>query len=381
MVAFMNFEKIEKWFKDDDVVTIAIVTDNDEVFNLIKSNTDLINPNAEFKQTGENEAYKLLETKDIASAYIINSGENNKIDAKIVYESNISENEKLGLQNLLSEIQFHNTSKEFNLTETEIFDLLSISSVVIEKYESSTTKKYEDSELQLLEYIAYISILITFIVIITYSNQAALEISNEKNSKVMETVITSVTPIVHLWANILALILAALTQVFVIVVSFLICYLMFDTKELFAQLDLEVNGNTIFVAFVSLIFVFLGLTTYIILAMIIGTMTSNLENLNQAVIPLNMLLFIPMYLIIFNLDTPNDSLITTTSFIPLFSPFIMIFRLSNPDLSIFEILASISLSVLLIVLLSWIASRGYKSSLLTFDTNFIGAIKRYIYKS
>ena len=67
-----------------------------------------------------------------------------------------------------------------------------------------------------------------FIIILSYSNQVALEIATEKNSKVMEMVITSVSPIIHLWGKILALIMSALTQVLIVAITIIISYFAFD---------------------------------------------------------------------------------------------------------------------------------------------------------
>ena len=105
-------------------------------------------------------------------------------------------------------------------------------------------------------------------------------------------------------------------------------------------------------------------------------MTTNLENMSHAVMPLNILLFIPMYLIIFNTDTPESSIIKVTSFIPFFSPFTMMLRITTPDILGVEVLASLILSLIVIILMSWIASRSYKSLLLSFDISIIKSFRK-----
>ncbi|MDZ4588740.1 ABC transporter permease [Bacillus cereus] len=380
IIGIMNIDKIEKFFLDYEKKSIAIVTSDNNIYSTIEENMPYINPDASFKKTTKNEAYKLLESNNISHIYLIDSNPNNTLNAKVIYNDSIEQVEKDRLQQLLSQIQFTNKSIEYKLTPEEINDLRSPSNVVTEKFTNSDEPN-NSKESELIKSIAYISIFIMFIITLNYSNQAALEIATEKNSKVMEMIITSVSPIVHLWGKILALIASALTQVLIITITIVTCYFVFDGKSLFENLNFEINEDVIGVFILSLIYIFIGLTTFIILAMIIGSMTTNLENISQAVMPINILLFIPVYLIIFNIDSPEDSLVKITSFIPFFSPFTMMLRITTPEVSIYEILISIAFSILVIILLSWFASRSYKTSLLSFDTNFIQSIKKIILKN
>lgn len=92
--------------------------------------------------------------------------------------------------------------------------------------------------------------------------------------------------------------------------------------------------------------------------------------------PINVLLFIPIYLIIFNIDEVNDSLIKLTSYIPFFSPFTMLFRMTSRDVNVYELLLSLVLAIAMIILLSYIASRSYKESLLAPEVSFSKIIKK-----
>lgn len=112
-----------------------------------------------------------------------------------------------------------------------------------------------------------------FIIILSYSNQAALEIATEKNSKVMEMILTSISPLLHLWGKILSLIAVALTQLGVVIATILICWL-FDNDIISVKgMDTEVNLHIVLLILISIIYIFIGLATYIIFAMIIGAMT------------------------------------------------------------------------------------------------------------
>ena len=376
IVGFVNFDKIKDWFQDEEKLSVAIVTSDDRIYDAINENT----PNTTMQKTTKDRAFELLESNDISRIYLINQKDDNNLEAKIIYKDSIQQTEKDSLQNLITQIQFVNKSVMYGLTDEQMNELKRTSNVVAEKITHNEDREYNSKESDSMRSIAYASIFIMFIIILSYSNQAALEIATEKNSKVMEMVITSVSPIIHLWGKILALIMSALTQVLIVAITIIISYFAFDGSKLLNNLNFEITENIIWIFILSLIFVLVGLATYIIFAMIIGSMTTNLENMSHAVMPLNILLFIPMYLIVFNSDTPESSIIEVTSFIPFFSPFTMILRMTTLEVSGLEIFISLVFSLVLIILLSWIASRSYKSLILSFDVNIIKSVRKILKK-
>lgn len=380
IVGFVNFDTIKDWFQDEEKRSVAIVTSDDSIYDAINENKSYITPNTTMTNTTKDRAFELLESNDISRIYLINRRDDNNLEAKIIYKDSIQQTEKDNLHHLLTQIQFDVKSAMYGLNEEQMNDLKRASNVVTEKITNNEDRKYDSKESDLISSIAYVSIFIMFIIILSYSNQAALEIATEKNSKVMEMVITSVSPIIHLWGKILALIMAALTQVLIIAITLIISYFSFDGSNFLNNLNFEITENIIWIFILSFIFVLVGLATYIIFAMIIGSMTTNLENMSQAVMPLNILLFIPMYLIVFNSDTPDSSIIEVTSFIPFFSPFTMLLRMTTPEVSGLEIFISLAFSLVLIILLSWIASRSYKTLILSFDVNIIKSVRKIFKK-
>ena len=63
-----------------------------------------------------------------------------------------------------------------------------------------------------------------------------MEIATEKTSRVIEMIITSVSPVVHILAKIAAVIAVAFTQVIMIILTALICIFAFDLKEIVQKL-------------------------------------------------------------------------------------------------------------------------------------------------
>ena len=83
----------------------------------------------------------------------------------------------------------------------------------------------------------------------------------------------------------------------------------------------------------------------------------------------------------FGVINPDTTIIRITSFIPLLSPFIMFLRASTPDVATWEIVISMSLSIVTIFILLYIAVRSYKDTILSFDKGLFKSMKRVFGKN
>src|SRR5699024_11012449 len=81
---------------------------------------------------------------------------------------------------------------------------------------------------------------------------------------------------------------------------------------------------------VGILSLILGILSYIILAAILGSITSRIEDINQSLMPMTLISIIALYTAMFGVINPDTTIIRITSFIPLLSPFIMFLRASTP---------------------------------------------------
>lgn len=377
-VAFTNMDRITEFFKKDK--KIVLITDNRKLYNVIEEGISKTDDNIKFKKTSESKAKKLLSEDKITYIYTIKNDNTGNIKGNITYNDSLDISDKDNLTEVLSNLEFYNIAKSYKLTNNQIENLKANNEITSENIKQTNDEESNTKESKTIKYITYISIAIMFITILNYSNQAALEIATEKNSKVIEMIITSVSPTIHLWAKILALVSAAITQILIIFTAFLISIQLSNKQKLLEKFDLIITNNVYYIIILSLIFILLGILTFVILSMIIGTLSTNLENINQDVMPLNILLFIPIYIIIFNLDNPESNILTISSYIPFLSPFVIIGKFNSVNFSSGTIIVPLVISIITIIILSIIASRGYKHSLLSFSNNRLSLIKKYIKK-
>src|SRR5699024_11096751 len=141
------------------------------------------------------------------------------------------------------------------------------------------------------------------------------------------------------------------------------------------------NDLTVQLIIVGILSLILGIVSYIILAAILGSITARIEDINQSLMPMTVISIIALYMAMFGVINRDTTLIKVASFIPLLAPFIRFLRSSTPDVATWEIVVSMSLSILTIFILLYIAVRSYKDTILSFDKGLIKSMKRVFSKN
>ncbi len=227
----------------------------------------------------------------------------------------------------------------------------------------------------------YAGLMLIFFIVFNYASQVAMEIATEKTSRVIEMIITSVSPVTHILAKISGVIAVAFTQIIIFVAAGLICFFVFDISDMLKGFKIEPNELTMQISIVGIVSLIIGILSYIILAAILGSITARIEDINQALMPMTLFSMIAFYISLFSVMNPDTMLTKITSFIPLLSPFVMFVRSASPDVAVWEIVVSVILSIITIFILLWIAVRSYKNTILSFDKGFMNAMKRIFKRS
>src|SRR5699024_3622397 len=163
--------------------------------------------------------------------------------------------------------------------------------------------------------------------VIIYGQMIATDVATEKSSRVMEILISSASPVTHMFAKIIGIALLGITQAAIIVIGGFLAILpkLEDIKSgLFAELGLESISPTLFIY--ALIFFLLGYLLYATIAAMFGSLVSRVEDLQQLLMPMFILIIIGFFIAMFGLNVPEATFITISSFIPFFSPMIMFLR-------------------------------------------------------
>ncbi|CAM4280422.1 ABC transporter permease [Lacicoccus alkaliphilus] len=225
--------------------------------------------------------------------------------------------------------------------------------------------------------IFYITVFVMFFIVINYASQIGTEIAMEKSSRVIEMIVSSVSPVNHLFAKILAIICVSLTQLFFFVVTIIAVLYLVDIGSLISEFGLEANDRTVPMVVYSLIFLLLGLVLYLSVSALLGSFVSRMEDLQQALLPVTMMSLGGMYLGMFNLFDPGNLLVRITSYFPFFTPFVMPLRVLDPATSHLTVWTGILVILITIAVAVYFAARIYKGSILSTDQGIIKNIKKF----
>ena len=213
-------------------------------------------------------------------------------------------------------------------------------------------------------------IVLIFMAIITYGTWVAMSVAEEKGSRVMELMLNATTPLQMLAGKVIGNGAAGLTQ-YGIILAAVVCGLLAQgpihqavlggagSGAPFGGLEISVLG-----AFVVL-FV-LGFLFYSLLYAALGSLVSRQEDVQSATSPLMMLIMIGYFMSIFGLQAIDETWVRIASFIPFFSPYLMLARVSMGHVAPWEFALAVVFLLAAIAVALVAAARIYSAGVLLY---------------
>ena len=119
-------------------------------------------------------------------------------------KDSVSTDDKQQLSAVLSTIQTQLTAANLNLSANELKQLQAQSKVTSEVVDNTNAQSdLTEAQKGFNMIIVYAGVMLMFFIVINYAGQVAMEIATEKTSRVIEMIITSVSPVTHILAKIL----------------------------------------------------------------------------------------------------------------------------------------------------------------------------------
>ena len=379
MIALSNADKIMDMFKGDGD-QIGIVTNSEPIYKAIKQQGNVIDKDASFKKVNKQEAKKQVKNEKLKEAYIIKLKDKQQLSATIISKESVSQEKEQKVNGVLTSIQSKLVASQLHLNNNDLKKLQSQSKVDSQVLSDKKNQQLNEGQKLLNLVLVYAILMLMFFIVFNYATQVAMEIAKEKTSRVIEMIITSVSPITHIMAKIAGVIAVALTQIVMIVVVAIICIFAFDLKRMLKGFDVSMSHITWQVLIVGLLCMIIGILTYVLLAAILGSLATRIEDINQTLMPLTLFAMIAFYIAIFSMFKPEILLLKITSFIPFLAPFELLVRAQSTELQVWEIIVSILISVVVMLILLWIAVKTYKDSVLTFEKGLFNTIKKVMKK-
>ena len=363
-----NFDKIMNLFDSSEEINTVEVEASEE---FTEQFTTVISEMSDDISVTDNEGDILLTVEDTVP-----------IIATVESDSEISSGQQTEIELALDSVNRQMVINSLDLTEDEAGLMAAEIDVDFQTTESpadedSGAAGEMDEPNYLNVVIFYVTVFVMFFIVINYASQIGTEIAMEKSSRVIEMIVSSVSPVNHLFAKILAIICVSLTQLFFFVATIIAVIYLVDIGTIISEFGLEANDRTLPMIIYSLVFLLLGLVLYLSVSALLGSFVSRMEDLQQALLPITLMSIGGMYLGMFNLFNPDNMLVKITSYFPFFTPFVMPLRLLDQGTSHLTVWIGIVIVIITVIIAVYFAARIYKGSILSTDKGIIKNIKKF----
>jgi len=199
-----------------------------------------------------------------------------------------------------------------------------------------------------------------------YGTEVMRGIVQEKTDRVVEVLISSLTPMQLLSGKIMGLAFVGLTQ---LAVWLTMGAVLGGYSAGIAAMATDFNlaqfiRPMVFVYFI--VFFILGYLTYVCFYAIAGAVCNSEKEAQQFAAPVIMVLMIPWFLMMPIIMNPDSSLSVGLSLFPLFAPITMFVRILVSEPALWQIALSIGLSIGTIYVLMWITAKIFRVGILSY---------------
>ncbi|MED3551443.1 ABC transporter permease [Cytobacillus praedii] len=367
IIGLTNMTKIIDVFSDDEQgEKVAVIDQSGELFAPFQEQIKSINKDVHLQlyEGSEEEGEKAVKNDEFKGLLVL-SQDNEKLPqasfkARSIADSTLPATLQQGLQ----QIKTQAAATQINLTQEQLGKLYE--PVAFSKTALEENAKTEE-ELNQARGLVYVLLFVIYFAVIMYANMIAMEVATEKSSRVMEILISSVSPIKQMFAKILGIALLSLTQM----AAFLLI------GYYFVKQNLETMDSGFFEFFgfgdipvqtiiYAVVFFILGYFLYATLAAFLGSLVSRIEDVQQMITPMTIMIVAGFMIAMVGLGQPETTFITITSYIPFFTPMLMFMRVGMLTLPAWEPLLGIAILLVTIVVLAIFGARVYKGGVLMY---------------
>lgn len=198
---------------------------------------------------------------------------------------------------------------------------------------------------------AFVLIMIIYMMVLMYGTHTLTAVIEEKSSRMVEVLLASVSPGDLMLGKVIGIGLAGLTQFGIWAAAF---FALSQRGVTLGEFSFDVGFLTPVILVSFVMFFLLGFFLYATLYAGVGAMCNTVQDSQQFQFPLSMGLVIPMMMLMAVTRSPNSTLATVLSLVPLFSPVLMFVRVCMETPPFWQI----ALSWVLMALAIWGSARA-----------------------
>lgn len=322
-----------------------------------------------------------------------------------------------GIEKRVEDIKLSIKAGELGITEQEVNEILNVVNTNIDIVTSTLDEDggEKESSTEVAMIIGYICGFLIYMFVFMYGSQVMRGVIEEKTSRIIEVIVSSVKPFQLMMGKIIGVALVGLTQFVLWVVltiaivtgaqSFLLKD--YDTSKMTPQTvnigsNLEENTPTpdeesmkfeeifkavfavnYFQIIVLFLFYFIGgYLLYAAMFAIVGSAVDNETDTQQFMLPITIPLILGIVVMVSAINNPSGSLSYWFSIIPFTSPIVMMVRVPF-GVPIVDLIISMTLLVLTFIFMTWFAAKIYRVGILMYGkkVNYKELWKWFRYKN
>jgi ABC-2 type transport system permease protein len=327
-------------------------------------------PNAGSVTANEKAANEQLNNKEI-KGYIQLTDDSAAGFPKVSYKSTDTidpavQNELLGI---LKQIKIELVAKDSGLSEqqkTQLFAPVAFDNPLITLKDGENSTGKTDSQKILASALVYVLLTLLFMSTQIYGQFIATEVTAEKSSRVMELLISSVSPLKQMFGKVLGMFLLALTQISLVIAVAIFNINLPNNKDFLIQNHLQISDIPLSLIVYFIVFFILGFFLFAMLFAAMGSLVSRTEDLAQGIMPVSLLMIGGFYIGLFGIHSASSAFITAMSFVPFFTPMIMFLRIGMTDLAFWQVIVGIVELLLTILVIGWFSAKIYRVGVLMY---------------
>lgn len=388
IIGLLNIDVIIKTFGGDfDETTEIMVIDEVNQYELFKnifdSQAKVIDDYTNVEITKAVDSYDVLvstlEENENRILVILNEDSTNMISAKIVSQEQVGSITTTLINAALTSVHSEMVLKKYNIS-SEIYQMINQNVVA----EMVVLNENDPEKNMAVASLMQIITLPLFMLIIFLVQMIGAEVNEEKTTKSMEIIISNVSPRTHFIAKVISSNLFVIIQgglLIVFAIMGLIIRYFVNQGTLLGGLDSEILNVTstlnlgsisnilVYILPIMTIMILLTFLAYSLLAGILASMTTNLEDFQQLQTPIVIISLVGYYLSMMTSMFEGSLFIKIMGYIPFISSMLAPTLFVLGEITIIDLLISIILLVLVIYLLMKYGLRIYKVGILNYSGN------------
>ena len=336
--------------------------------------------------TGSSAPYVLSSQPQTSLSSLQSQVKDGKLDILLVFDRSTDQNLRFtyytpnsstndpnlsAIQGLTLQLTFFDTAHRMGLTPSQTQRLAASPDLVVVQTQQSQTTRPE-SAMTAGFVLAFAGVILIFISIQVYASIVATGVAEEKSSRMMEILVNAATPFQLLAGKIVGIGAACLTQMGCLVVVG-IAALLLQTPLQAALFGTHAGGFSQYLTGVSIPFYLLFLLYFLLAFFLYATLYAGLASMVKRQEEIQSMIMLPVLLLssgyvlfFFVVASPDATLTKVLSYIPFWSPMLMLMRLALGTVAWWEIVVTVALMLVTILASTWFAARLYRFGVLMY---------------